>query len=96
MLYRPLSGMKLYIKICDNFRALGHCAGFDYALAMVHSTGFGHVLSVPDHGRPNISGPIRSIQMYSWAQCTVQERLVCSGDVPCLAQEEQGFGPSPP
>jgi hypothetical protein len=51
---------------------------------------------VPDHGRPNISGPIRSIKMYSWAQCTVQGRLVCSGDVPCVAQEEQGFGPSPP
>jgi hypothetical protein len=30
------------------------------------------------------------------AQCTVQERLVCSGDVPCLAQEEQGSGPLHP
>jgi hypothetical protein len=47
--------------------------------------------SVPDHGRPSISGPIQSIKMYSWAQCTVQKRLVCSEDVPCVAQEEQGF-----
>jgi hypothetical protein len=49
---------------------------------------------VPDHGRPSISCPIRSIKMYSWAQCTVQKRLLCSGDVPCVAQEEQGFGSS--
>jgi hypothetical protein len=52
------------------------------------------VATVPDHGRPSISGPIRSIKMHSWAQCTVQKRLLCSGDVPCVAQEEQGFGPS--
>ncbi len=32
--------------------------------------------------------------MYSWAQCTVQKRLLCSGDVPCVAYEKQGFGPS--
>ncbi len=32
--------------------------------------------------------------MYSYAQCTVQERLVCGGDVPCLAHMEQGSGPS--
>jgi hypothetical protein len=31
--------------------------------------------------------------MYSDAQCTVQERLVCCGDVPCLAHKEQGSGP---
>jgi hypothetical protein len=48
---------------------------------------------VPDHGRPSISGPIRSIKMYSQAHCTVQERLVCSRNAPCVAQEEQGFGP---
>ncbi len=23
--------------------------------------------------------------MYTWAQCTVQKRLLCSGDVPCVA-----------
>ncbi len=34
--------------------------------------------------------------MYSWAQCTGQERLVCSGDVPYVAQGEQGFGPLHP
>jgi hypothetical protein len=50
--------------------------------------------SVLDHGRPSISSSIRSIKMYSWNQCTEQERLVCSGDVPCVTQEEQGFGPS--
>jgi hypothetical protein len=52
------------------------------------------VVFVPDHGRPSISGPIRSIKMYSWAQCAVQKRLLCSGDVPSVAQKEQGFGPS--
>jgi hypothetical protein len=55
-----------------------------------------NTITVPDHGRPSISGPIRSIKMYSWAQCTVQERFLCSGDVPCVAQEEQGFGPLHP
>ncbi len=34
--------------------------------------------------------------MYSYAQCTVQERLVCGGDVPCLAHMEQGSGPLHP
>jgi hypothetical protein len=43
--------------------------------------------------RPNVSGPIRSIKMYSYALCTMQERLVCCGDVPCLAHMEQGSGP---
>jgi hypothetical protein len=51
------------------------------------------VLSVTDRERPNVSGPIRSIKMYSYAQCTMQERLVCCGDVPCLAHMEQGSGP---
>ncbi len=55
-----------------------------------------YFIIVPDHGRPSISGPIRSIKMYSWAQCTMQERLVCSENVPCVAQEEQGFGPFHP
>jgi hypothetical protein len=54
------------------------------------------VRGVPDHGRPSISGSIRSIKMYSWAQCTMHERLVCSGDVPWVAQEEQRFGPFHP
>jgi hypothetical protein len=34
--------------------------------------------------------------MYRYAQCTVQERLVCSGDVPCLAHMERGSGPLHP
>jgi hypothetical protein len=41
----------------------------------------------------NVSGLIRSIKMYSYAQCTMQERLVCCGDVPCVAHMEQGSGP---
>jgi hypothetical protein len=45
---------------------------------------------VLDFGRPSISGSIRSIKMYSWAQCTMQEGLVCREMYP----EEQGFGPS--
>jgi hypothetical protein len=53
-------------------------------------------MTVSDRERPNVSGPIRSIKMYSYAQCTVQERLVCSGDVPCLAHMEQGSGPLHP
>jgi hypothetical protein len=52
--------------------------------------------SVSDSERPDISGSIRSIKMYSYAQSTVQERLVCSGDVPCLPQEEQGSSPLHP
>jgi hypothetical protein len=42
----------------------------------------------------SISGSIRSIKMHNWAQCTMQEGLVCGRDVPWVAQEEQGFGPS--
>jgi hypothetical protein len=45
---------------------------------------------VLDFGRPSISGSIRSIKIYSWAQCTTQEGLVCREIYP----EEQGFGPS--
>ncbi len=54
------------------------------------------VICVSDRERPNVSGPIQSIKMYSYAQCTVQERLVCSGDVPCLVHMEQGSGPLHP
>jgi hypothetical protein len=34
--------------------------------------------------------------MYSYAQCTMQERSVCCRDVPCLAHMEQGPGPLHP
>jgi hypothetical protein len=37
--------------------------------------------------------PIRSIKMYSHAQCTMQERSVCCRVVPCLAHMELGSGP---
>jgi hypothetical protein len=50
---------------------------------------------VLDHGRPSISGSIRSIKMYSWAQCIVQKRLLCSGDVPCVAKRSRDFAPPP-
>jgi hypothetical protein len=50
-------------------------------------------VNVTDRERPNVSSPIQSIKMYSNAQCTVQERLVCCWDVPCLAYMEQGSGP---
>jgi hypothetical protein len=49
-------------------------------------------IAVSDRERPNVSGPIRSIKMYSYAQCTMQERLVCCGDVSGLAHMEQGSG----
>ncbi len=32
--------------------------------------------------------------MYSWDQCIVQKRYCVVENVPCVAQEEQGFGPS--
>jgi hypothetical protein len=56
---------------------------------LLHCFNFFVIVNVSDSERYDISGPIRSIKMYSYAQCTVQERLVCSGGVPCLAQEEQ-------
>jgi hypothetical protein len=34
--------------------------------------------------------------MYSYAQCTMQERSVCCRDVPCLAHMELGSGPLHP
>jgi hypothetical protein len=53
-------------------------------------------ITVSDSEGHGVSGPIRSIKMNSYAQCTVQERLVCGGDVPCLAHMEQGSGPLHP
>ncbi len=55
-----------------------------------------NILSVSDRERPDVSGPIRSIKMYSYAQCTMQERSVCCRDVPCLAHMELGSGPFHP
>jgi hypothetical protein len=49
-----------------------------------------------DRERSDVSGPIQSMKMYSNAQCTMQERLVCCRDVPCLAHMEQGSGPLHP
>jgi hypothetical protein len=49
--------------------------------------------SVSDRERPDVSGPIRSIKMYSYAPCTMQEGSVCCRDVPCLAHMELGSGP---
>jgi hypothetical protein len=50
-------------------------------------------LTVWEREGPDVSGPIRSIKMYSYAQCARQEGLVCCEDVPCLAHMEQGSGP---
>ncbi len=49
--------------------------------------------TVSDRERSDVSGSIRSIRMYSYAQSTMQERLVCCRDVPCLVHMEQGSGP---
>jgi hypothetical protein len=85
---------------CTSCRCTSGCSDF-YIFSKMENTSAemdvkfkSKILFRPYHGRPSISGPIRSIKMYSWAQCTMQERLVCSGDEPCVAQEEQGFGPS--
>jgi hypothetical protein len=51
-------------------------------------------LTVPDSEESGVSGPIRSIKMYSFVQCAMQEKSVCYRDVPCLAHMEQG-GPDP-
>jgi hypothetical protein len=51
---------------------------------------------VSDVERPDVSGPIRSIKMYSHAQCTMQERSMCCRDVPCLAHVDLGSGPLHP
>jgi hypothetical protein len=53
-------------------------------------------VGVSDRERSDVSSPIRFIKMYSYAQCTMQERIVCCRDVPCLAQMEQGSGPLHP
>jgi hypothetical protein len=53
-------------------------------------------LTVTDRGRSDVSGPIQSIKMYSYARCTMQERSVCCRDVPCLAHMELGSGPLHP
>jgi hypothetical protein len=39
-------------------------------------------IAVLDFGRPSISSSIRSIKMIAGLKCTIQEGLVCSGDVP--------------
>jgi hypothetical protein len=54
------------------------------------------IISVIDRKRPDVSGPIQSIKMYSYVQCTMQGRSVCCGDVPCLAHMELGSVPLHP
>ncbi len=54
------------------------------------------VVIVSDGQRPDVSGPIRSVNMYSYVQCTMQERSVCCRDVCCLAHIEQAPGPLHP
>ncbi len=53
-------------------------------------------ITVPDGGGSGVSSSIRSIKMYSCAQCAIQERSMCCRDVPCLADMEQGPDPLHP
>ncbi len=100
MPYSVYTHLLIYVvlNLCRFARKMHELLGTGMKTAMLFLVSYQlqpyRVIFVPDHGRPSISGPIRSIKMYSWAQCTVQKRLVCSGDIPCVAQEEQGFGPS--
>jgi hypothetical protein len=55
---------------------------------------FPSMLTWADGKRSGVSGPIRSVKIYSCAQCTMQKKSVCCRDVPCLAHMEQGPGPS--
>ncbi len=50
-------------------------------------------MCVSDRKRSGVSGSIRSVKMYRYAQCIMQEKSVCCRDVPCLAHMEQGPGP---
>jgi hypothetical protein len=53
-------------------------------------------LIVSDRKRSGVSGSIRSIKMYSCAQCSMQEKSACCRYVPCLVHMEQGPGPLHP
>ncbi len=44
---------------------------------------------VLDHGRPSVSGSIRSVKMYSWAQCIVQRKIVLGK---CTLCDPRGAG----
>jgi hypothetical protein len=59
---------------------------------------FAHVndITVADRKRPGVSGPIRSVKMYSCVQCTMQKGSVYCRDAPCLAHMKQGPGPLHP
>jgi hypothetical protein len=63
-------------------------------LSLVHVNTHTHI--VADRKRSGISGPIRSVKMYSYAQCTMQKRSVCCRDVPCLDHMDEGPGPLHP
>jgi hypothetical protein len=52
--------------------------------------------SVAGRKRSGVSNPIRSVKMYIYAQCTMKERPVCCGGVPCLDHMEEGPGPLHP
>jgi hypothetical protein len=52
--------------------------------------------TIDDRKRSGVSSPIRSVKMYSCAQCTMQEKSACCRDVPYLAHMEQGPGPLHP
>jgi hypothetical protein len=51
---------------------------------------------ISNRKKSGVSGSIRSINMYSCAQCAMQEKSVCCRDVPCLAPMEPGPDPLHP
>ncbi len=52
--------------------------------------------TVSDREGLGVSGSIRSIKMYSFAQCAMQEKSMYCRDVPCLAHMEHGPDPLRP
>jgi hypothetical protein len=52
--------------------------------------------TIDDRKRSGVSSPIRSVKMYSCAQCTMQDKSVYCRDESCSAHMEQGPGPLHP
>ncbi len=48
------------------------------------------------HGRPSISASIRSIRMYSWAQCIVQKEYCIVEMYPVWLKRSRDLAPPPP
>ncbi len=78
----------------SGFCTLYMCSVFFCSMCLDTKQSFQYVVTVTDGKRPGVSGPIGSVKIYSYAQCTTQKRSVCCRDVPYLAHMEQGPGPS--